>query len=81
VAAIALTDGAHSAGIEAFTRTPDRDFNEDFRPFGLGALRTTLRIELVPRDVARFMLMRPREGTSGAGSSAIVAGQARLACR
>jgi hypothetical protein len=55
-AAIALTERAHSAGVEAVTWTPRRgDFNEDLRGFGLDALRAALRIELVPQDVARFM--------------------------
>jgi hypothetical protein len=57
-AAIALTERAQSAGVEAITWTPGRgDFNEDLRGFGLGALRAALRVALVPQDVARFMLV------------------------
>ena len=57
-AAIALTERAQSAGVEAITWTPRcGDFNEDLRAFGLDALRAALRVELVPQDVNRFMLM------------------------
>jgi hypothetical protein len=58
VAAMALSERAESAGVEAITWTPRRgDFNEDLRAFGLDALRAALRVQLVPKDVARFMLL------------------------
>jgi hypothetical protein len=57
-AAIALTERAQSAGVEAIIWTPRRgDFNEDLRAFGPDALRATLRVSLVPQDVARFILV------------------------
>jgi hypothetical protein len=57
-AAIALTERAQSAGVEAIIWTPRRgDFNEDLRAFGPDALRAALRVALVPQDVARFMLV------------------------
>ena len=55
-AAIALTERARSAGVEAITWTPRHgDFNEDLRALGLDDLRAALRLELIPEDVARFM--------------------------
>jgi hypothetical protein len=61
-AAIALTERAQSAGIEAVTWSPRRgDFNEDLRGFGLDALQAALRLELIPQDVARFLLMATAE--------------------
>jgi hypothetical protein len=61
-AAIALTERAQSAGIEAITWSPRRDdFNEDLRGFGLDALQAALRVELIPQDVARFLLMATAE--------------------
>jgi len=57
-AAIALTERAQSAGIEAITWSPRRgDFNEDLRGFGLNSLQAALRVELIPQDIARFLLM------------------------
>jgi hypothetical protein len=53
----ALTERAEAAGIEALALSPRMgDLNEDLRAFGLGALRATLRIQLAPQDVVRFML-------------------------
>jgi hypothetical protein len=61
-AAIALTERAQSAGIEAITWSPRRgDFNEDLRGVGLDALRAALRVELIPQDVARFLLKATAE--------------------
>ena len=61
-AAIALTERAQSAGIEAITWSPSRgDFNEDLRGFGLDALQAALRVELLPQDVARFLLVATAE--------------------
>lgn len=62
VAATALTERAHSAGVEAILWTPRRgDFNEDLRAFGTDALRAAVRLQLVPQDVARFMLSAAAE--------------------
>src|SRR5579885_981517 len=50
-AAMALTERAQSAGVEAITLSPRcGDFNEDLRGFGLDALRAALRVELIPQD-------------------------------
>jgi hypothetical protein len=58
VAATALTERADAAGVETIVWIPRcGDFNEDLRAFGLDALRAALRIQLVPQDVARFMLL------------------------
>src|SRR5713101_328588 len=47
---------AHAAGIEALMLTPRlKDFNDDLRHLGVDALRATLREQLVPEDVSRFM--------------------------
>ena len=56
-----LTQRAETAGIEAITLSPRfGDFNEDLHVFGLDALRTALRIQLAPEDVARFLLFVDR---------------------
>jgi hypothetical protein len=56
-ALMALTRRAEAAGIEALALSPRMaDFNEDLRAFGLDELRATLRIQLAPQDVVRFML-------------------------
>ncbi|MBN9533618.1 MAG: toprim domain-containing protein [Alphaproteobacteria bacterium] len=61
-AAIALTERAQSAGIEAIIWSPRRgDFNEDLRGFGLDALQAALRVELIAQDVSRFLLMATAE--------------------
>ncbi len=53
-----LSDRARAAGIEAVPLSPRLgDFNEDLHAFGLDALRATLRIQLVPEDVSRFLLL------------------------
>jgi hypothetical protein len=58
VAATALTERAEATGIETIVWLPGcGDFNEDLRAFGLAALRAALRVQLVPQDVARFMLL------------------------
>ena len=52
-----LTERAEAIGIEAIVLSPRLgDFNEDLRTFGIDELRATLRIQLAPRDVIRFML-------------------------
>ena len=53
-----LLQRAESAGIEAISLSPRMgDFNEDLHVFGLEALRTALRMQLVPEDVSRFLLL------------------------
>jgi len=51
-----LLDRTLEAGIEAIALSPQLgDFNEDLQTLGADALRAALRIQLAPRDVARFM--------------------------
>lgn len=51
-----LIERASSAGIEAMALTPQLgDFNEDLRLLGLDAVRASLRVQLAPQDVPRFM--------------------------
>src|SRR6202008_3649674 len=53
-----LLNRAQTAGIEAIPFSPRLgDFNEDLHVFGLDALRTALRMQLVPEDVSRFLLL------------------------
>jgi hypothetical protein len=53
-----LSQRAENAGIEAVPLSPRLgDFNEDLHVFGLDNLRATLRIQLVPEDVSRFLLL------------------------
>jgi hypothetical protein len=55
-AAASLIDRAKALGIEAITLSPTLDdFNEDLRGLGVDALRTAIRAQIEPRDVARFM--------------------------
>ena len=57
MAAQALSQRAQDAGVEALTLTPTiDDFNHDLRVFGLDTLRATLRLQLAPEDVERFLL-------------------------
>ncbi|MBI5263848.1 MAG: toprim domain-containing protein [Bradyrhizobium sp.] len=54
-AAIALTQRAVAAGIEAIGLSPRLgDFNEDLRALGFDELRAALRVQLAPCDVVRF---------------------------
>ncbi len=54
-----LTERADAAGIKALALSPRMgDFNEDLCAFDLDALRATLRIQLAPQDVLRFMRLR-----------------------
>ena len=63
-AVAAVTERAEAAGIETLALSPQMgDFNEDLHACGLRALRASLRIQLAPRDVARFM----RPGTARTG--------------
>ena len=56
-AVTALTERAEAVGIEAVAWSPRLgDFNEDLRTFGIDELRATLRIQIAPQDVIRFML-------------------------
>jgi hypothetical protein len=51
-----LADRALKAGIDAIVLSSQLgDFNEDLREFGVDALRTVLRVQIAPHDVARFM--------------------------
>ena len=65
-AAANLIDRAKAAGIEAIALSPSLgDFNDDLRTFGGDGLRESLRGQLAPEDVARFM-----EIVSGVGAAA-----------
>jgi hypothetical protein len=51
-----LNDRAAEAGIEALSLSPALgDFNEDLLHLGTAELRASLRIQLAPEDVVRFM--------------------------
>jgi hypothetical protein len=51
-----LNDRAAEAGIEALTLSPALgDFNEDLLHLGTAELRASLRIQLAPEDVVRFI--------------------------
>jgi hypothetical protein len=51
-----LLGRAGQAGIEAISLSPRfGDFNEDLRVLGLASLQAGLRVQLLPRDIARFM--------------------------
>ena len=53
-----LLQRAETAGIEAIPLSPRLgDFNEDLHVFGFDTLRAALRIQLVPEDVSRFLLV------------------------
>jgi len=55
-AAASLIDRAKALGVEAISLSPTlEDFNEDLRGLGVDALRTAIRAQLAPQDVARFM--------------------------
>jgi hypothetical protein len=55
-AVTSLVDRAHEAGVDAITLSPRLpDFNEDLRQLGVDELRATLRLQLEPEDVPRFM--------------------------
>jgi hypothetical protein len=56
-----LRDRAHEAGIDVIPLSPGLgDFNDDLRLLGLDTLRAAIRIQLLPQDVARFMLVADR---------------------
>lgn len=55
-AAEALSARAEASGIEALTLTPTADdFNTDLRLLGRDALVASLRVQIAPDDVARFL--------------------------
>ncbi|WP_298253136.1 toprim domain-containing protein [Bradyrhizobium sp.] len=55
-AAATLTSRAAESGIETFPLSPTLgDFNEDLRTAGIEDLRTTLRQQLLPQDIVRFL--------------------------
>ena len=55
-AVAALTERAEAAGVETLVLSPQLgDFNEDLLAFGLDAVRASVRIQLAPHDVVRFM--------------------------
>ena len=52
-----LTERARAAGVEPIALSPTLgDFNEDLMRRGIDDLRAALRVQLVPEDVARFMI-------------------------
>ncbi|MDX3971643.1 MAG: toprim domain-containing protein [Bradyrhizobium sp.] len=52
----ALSQRAEASGIETIALSPRLgDFNEDLHIFGIDALRATLRMQLAPEDVDRFL--------------------------
>ncbi|SJZ78279.1 DUF7146 domain-containing protein [Consotaella salsifontis] len=52
----ALAERAEAAGIEALPLVPSLgDYNEDLQHLGIDALRTSVRVQLAPQDVARFL--------------------------
>lgn len=57
-----LTERAEAVGIEAIAWSPRLgDFNEYLRTLGIDEVRATLRIQLAPQDVIRFMLWATAE--------------------
>lgn len=55
-----LIERANAEGIEAIPLSPALgDFNEDLQRLGIHALRTSVRVQLAPEDVARFMSLAP----------------------
>ena len=56
-----LRDRAHEAGIDVIPLSPGLgDFNDDLRLLGIDTIRAAVRIQLLPQDVARFMLVDDR---------------------
>ena len=55
-----LAERAALAGIETITLSPVQgDFNDDLRRLGLETLRATLRLQIAPQDVTRFLERPP----------------------
>jgi hypothetical protein len=62
-AAEMLSARAHAGGIEALVLTPHwDDFNTDLTRLGCEALAASLRVQLMPEDVARFLIVDRRPG-------------------
>jgi hypothetical protein len=62
-AAEMLSARADADGIEALVLTPHwDDFNTDLTTLGPEALAASLRVQLTPEDVARFLIVDPRPG-------------------
>jgi len=56
-----LSDRARNSGIDVIPLSPQlADFNDDLRLVGIASMRAAVRIQLVPQDVARFMLLADR---------------------
>ncbi|WP_316192398.1 MULTISPECIES: toprim domain-containing protein [unclassified Bradyrhizobium] len=56
-----LRDRAHEAGIDVIPLSPGLgDFNDDLRLLGIDTIRAAVRIQLLPQDVVRFMLVDDR---------------------
>jgi hypothetical protein len=56
-----LRDRAHQFGIDVIPLSPQlADFNDDLRLVGVSSIRAAVRIQLVPQDVTRFMLVADR---------------------
>jgi hypothetical protein len=54
---------AEAAGIEALPLTPIiDDFNTDLRLFGPDAMAATVRVQLAPEDVSRFLILKAPTG-------------------
>ena len=53
-----LCNRAEAAGIEPFVLSPCfDDFNEDLRRLGIERLRASVRRQLAPKDVVRFLAL------------------------
>jgi hypothetical protein len=62
-AAEMLGERAHAEGIEALVLTPQwDDFNTDLTTLGREALAASLRVQLTPEDVERFLIVDRRPG-------------------
>ena len=56
-----LRDRAHEAGIDVIPLSPGLgDFNDDLRLLGINTMQAAVRIQLLPQDVGRFMLVADR---------------------
>lgn len=56
-----LRDRAHEAGIDVIPLSPGLgDFNDDLRLLGINTMQAAVRVQLLPQDVERFMLVAAR---------------------